>query len=170
MTPLAMLRSVSAVATGGRLYVPHLLKEVRPVPATPHFPAREARTFDRPDPKLIPLHADRQRLVVEGAWAVVNTPGATGYGAHIEGFDLAGKTGTAQVAQIGRDVGENKDHAWFVSFAPAYRPEIAVVALVENAGFGGTHAAPAARGVYEVFYRKTRHAEPPGQLARAAKP
>ena len=56
----------------------------------------------------------------------------------IPGFEIAGKTGTAQVAELGKDVGANKDHAWFVSFAPAYKPEIAVIGLVENVGFGGS--------------------------------
>jgi penicillin-binding protein 2 len=85
------------------------------------------------------------------------------------GFDIAGKTGTAQVVGLGKDVGKNKDHSWFVSYAPAYKPEIAMVALIENSGFGGTHAAPAIRGVYEVYYRKTRHEEPPGIGTQIAK-
>ena len=55
----------------------------------------------------------------------------------IPDYEIAGKTGTAQVAELGKDVGAKKDHAWFVSFAPAYKPEIAVVALIENVGFGG---------------------------------
>ena len=49
-------------------------------------------------------------------------------------------------------------------YAPAYKPEIAMVALIENSGFGGSHAAPAVRGVYDVYYRKTRHEEPPGAV------
>ncbi|MEJ7711303.1 MAG: penicillin-binding transpeptidase domain-containing protein [Pyrinomonadaceae bacterium] len=80
------------------------------------------------------------------------------------GFDIAGKTGTAQVVSLGKDVGGNKDHAWFVSYAPAYKPEISVIALIENVGFGGTYAAPTVRAIYDEFYRKTRHQEPPGAL------
>ena len=72
------------------------------------------------------------------------------------GFDIAGKTGTAQVVELGKDTGENKDHAWFVSFAPAYKPEIAVLALIENVGFGGTYAAPAARALYSTCTIATR--------------
>ena len=82
----------------------------------------------------------------------------------MDGFDIAGKTGTAQVVGLGKDTGKNKDHSWFVSYAPAYKPEIAMVALIENSGFGGSHAAPAVRGVYDVYYRKTRHEEPPGAV------
>jgi penicillin-binding protein 2 len=82
----------------------------------------------------------------------------------MDGFDIAGKTGTAQVVALGKDVGKNKDHSWFVSYAPAFKPEIAMVALIENSGFGGVHAAPAVRGVYDAYYRKTRHEEPPGAV------
>ena len=99
------------------------------------------------------------RMVMEGMWAVVNEAG-TAARIRMAGFDIAGKTGTAQVVGLGRDVGELKDHAWFVSFAPAYRPEISCIALIENSGFGGVHAAPAVRAVYDVYYRKTRGHEP----------
>ncbi len=85
------------------------------------------------------------------------------------GFDIAGKTGTAQVVGLGKDTGKNKDHSWFVSYAPAYKPEIAMVALIENSGFGNLHAAPAVRGVYDTYYRKTRHEEPPGAVQIAKK-
>ncbi len=77
-------------------------------------------------------------------WSVVNN-GGTGAGIRMAGFDIAGKTGTAQVVGLGKDIGKNKDHSWFVSYAPAYKPEIALVALIENSGFGGHHAAPAVR-------------------------
>lgn len=50
--------------------------------------------------------------------------------------------------------GGAKDHAWFVSFAPAYKPEIAVLAMIENSGFGAANAGPAARGVYEAYMAK----------------
>jgi len=85
-------------------------------------------------------------------------------------FDIAGKTGTAQVVGLGKDTGKNKDHSWFVSYAPAFKPEISIVALIENAGFGNQHAAPAVRGVYDVYYRKTRHEEAPSApIAKAPK-
>jgi hypothetical protein len=51
-------------------------------------------------------------------------------------------------------VGGKKDHAWFVSFAPAYKPEISVIVLIENSGFGAANAAPAAKGMYEAYLSK----------------
>ena len=174
ITPIALIRTISGVANGGKLYIPHLLKELRPAGAagTPDF--RAGRGFQpldasRPNPKVLPMREDIHHLVVEGMWSVVNN-GGTGKGIRMAGFDIAGKTGTAQVVGLGKDIGKNKDHSWFASYAPAYKPEIALVALIENSGFGGHHAAPAVRKVYDVYYRKTRNAEPPGAVPVAKSP
>lgn len=173
ITPISLIRSISAISMGGKMYIPHLLREVRPIgtPGTPEY--RGPATFQpldqsRPNPKVIPIPADINHAVVEGMWRVVNG-GGTGARIQMAGFDIAGKTGTAQVVALGKDTGKNKDHSWFVTYAPAYKPEISMVALIENSGFGGHHAAPALRGVYDVYYRKTRHEEPPGAAPQIAK-
>jgi penicillin-binding protein 2 len=88
-------------------------------------------------------------------WAVVNEAG-TATGIKLAGFDIAGKTGTAQVVSLGKEGSEHKDHSWFVSYAPAFKPEISVVALIENAGLGSRFGAPAVRAMYDVYYAKTR--------------
>ena len=174
ITPIALLRSIGGIAVGGKLYVPHLMKEVKSINEQGPWSARPGHTFEpldpaRPNPKVVPIPGDIHHEVVEGMWGVVNNFG-TGAGIKMAGFDIAGKTGTAQVVGLGKDVGKNKDHSWFVSFAPAYKPEIAMVALIENSGFGGTHAAPAVRRIYDVYYRKTRHEEPPGAIPVAKTP
>jgi penicillin-binding protein 2 len=174
ITPIALIRTIAGVANGGKLYVPHLLKELHPagVAGTPDYkPYRAFQPLDstRPNPKVLSIPADIHQRVVEGMWGVVNNFG-TGAGIRMAGFDIAGKTGTAQVVGLGKDIGKNKDHSWFVSYAPAYKPEIAMVALIENSGFGGHHAAPAVRQVYNVYYRKTRHEEPPGAVPVAKSP
>lgn len=159
VTPISMLRAVSSVGVQGRMYTPHFLKEFKPVAAVGEegeegfFAARDGFGFQHPEPKIIEMTAEQNKVVVEGMWGVVNGGGTAG-SIRIPGFDIAGKTGTAQVAELGKDVGKNKDHAWFVSFAPAYKPEISVIALVENVGFGGSFAAPAAKGVYEAYMVK----------------
>ena len=89
---------------------------------------------------MIELTSDQWDLIIKGMWGVVNA-GGTGARIALKGFDIAGKTGTAQVTEVGKDKGKNKDHSWFVSFAPAYKPEIAVIALIENSGFGAANAA-----------------------------
>lgn len=173
ITPISLLRTIAAVSENGKMYIPHLLKEVKPVgtPGTADY--REPVGFQpldpsRPNPKDVSIPEDINHAVVEGMWRVVNG-GGTGARIAMAGFDIAGKTGTAQVVGLGKDVGKNKDHSWFVTYAPAYKPEIAMVALIENSGFGGTHAAPAIRGVYDVYYRKTRHEEPPGAVQQIAR-
>jgi penicillin-binding protein 2 len=173
ITPISLLRTVSAIGIGGRMYIPHLLKEVRAfgTQGTPDYkPPVTFQPLDpsRPNPKVLPIPENIHQRVVEGMWGVVNA-GGTGAGIKMAGFDIAGKTGTAQVVGLGKDTGKNKDHSWFVSYAPAYKPEIALVALIENSGFGGQHAAPAVRGVYDVYYRNTRHADPPGAVQQIAK-
>src|SRR6185295_7191311 len=174
ITPIALLRTIAGISVGGKLFTPHFLKEFKPVgdANTPDYRAR--RTFEpldptRPNPKVLDIPEDVHHAVVEGMWSVVNAGGTAG-SIRMAGFDIAGKTGTAQVVGLGKDVGKNKDHSWFVSYAPAYKPEIAMVALIENSGFGGIHAAPAIRKVYDVYYRKTRNEEPPGALPIAKSP
>jgi penicillin-binding protein 2 len=154
VTPLSMLRAQAAIANGGRLYVPHLLKEAMPVKGVGPFAERPRQTFDHPEPKLLDIPAEQHQLVVGGMWAVVNECCGTGSAARVQGFDVAGKTGTAQVVGLGKDTGKNKDHSWFVSYAPAFKPEIAMIALIENVGFGGKFAAPAVHNIYTTYLSK----------------
>ena len=170
ITPISLIRSIAGISQSGRMYIPHVLKEVKPIgnQGTPEYKAAVSfQPLDpsRPNPKVIPIPKDIHDEVNDGMWSVVNA-GGTGARIRMEGFDIAGKTGTAQVVGLGKDTGKNKDHSWFVTYAPAFKPEIAMVGLIENSGFGGHHAAPAIRGVYDAYYRKTRHQEPPGTLPK----
>ena len=162
LTPIALLRAHSAIGMKGKMYIPHLLKEVRAIAAmgndpsqTDYRPARPARTFDRPHPKVLPIPIEQSDVVVKAMWSVVNEAG-TATGIKMAGFDIAGKTGTAQVVSLGKEGSEHKDHSWFVSYAPAYKPEISIVAMIENAGLGSRFGAPSVRAVYDVYYQKTR--------------
>ncbi len=79
---------------------------------------------------------------------VVNTPGGTAYNsARIPGYDVCGKTSTAQNPH-------GKDHGWFVSFAPKDNPKIAIAVIVENMGFGGVVAAPIAKDIMNCFFNR----------------
>lgn len=159
VTPISLLRAVASIGAHGKMYVPHFLKEFRPISAVgdensaSFFAERPGFKFDRPEPKMVPMTQEQYDVMVKGMWGVVQGGGTAG-SIRIPGFDIAGKTGTAQNSEL--NSGGAKDHAWFVSFAPAYKPEIAVIGLIENVGFGGTHAAPAVKGVYET-YIATRH-------------
>ena len=158
VTPISLLRAIAAVGVEGKLYRPHLLKHIREVgePGDDHY--RPEKEYDDKLEGVIPMAPESREAVVGAMWSVVNEAGTAG-GIRKAGFDIAGKTGTAQVVGLGKDVGRNKDHSWFVSYAPAFKPQIAVLALIENSGFGSRHAAPAARALYDVYFDKVRPAD-----------
>ncbi len=157
VTPISLIRAIASIGVQGKMYVPHFLKEFKPIGAigneneSTYIAARDGFGFQRPEPKLIPMTPEQNALMLKGMWGVVNGGGTAG-AIKIPNFEIAGKTGTAQNSEL--NSGGAKDHAWFVSFAPAYKPEIAVLALIENSGFGGSHAAPAVKGVYEAYLSK----------------
>jgi penicillin-binding protein 2 len=173
LTPISLLRAHSAISMDGKMYVPHLMKEIREIaavgdPASPDYRAvRPAKTFEHPEPKILGIPKDQSEVVIKGMWAVVNE-GGTGGGIRMADFEIAGKTGTAQVVSLGKDVGANKDHSWFVSYAPAFKPEISCVALIENAGLGSRFGAPSVRAVYDVYYKKTRPNAAPAAASQIA--
>lgn len=159
VTPISMLRAVSSVGMRGKEYTPHFLKKFKSIAAVGeegdvnYISSRTEFGFQHPEPKIIEMTDDQWDLVIKGMWGVVNGGGTAG-AIRMPNFEIAGKTGTAQVAALGKDTGANKDHAWFVSFAPAYKPEISVIVLIENSGFGGSNAAPVARQMYETYLIK----------------
>jgi penicillin-binding protein 2 len=170
VTPISLLRSVAAVGVEGSLYTPHLLKEVREVGQPDDDNYRAAKKYEPSIAGLVQVTEEQDQAVVKAMWSVVNEAG-TAAGIRKAGFDIAGKTGTAQVVGLGKDVGKNKDHSWFVSYAPAFEPEIAVLALIENSGFGSRHAAPAVRAIYDVYFEKSpRTNEVPEQIAQVPEP
>ncbi len=153
VTPMQLAFAAAVIADDGVAYKPHLLRQLQPIgkPALPVPPVPPA--FD--------LHLDREDLnLVKSAMVAVTKPGGTaawaGSGAP---YDIAGKTGTAQVIAIKQGeryveskVDErNRDHAWFIAFAPADKPKIALAVLVENGGHGGVTAAPIARKVFDYY-------------------
>jgi len=168
VTPISMLRAIASIGVDGKMFTPHFLKEFRAIGAVGeqgdpnYFPARAGFGFSRPEPKIIQMTPEQTEVMVKGMWGVVNGGGTAG-SIRIPGFDIAGKTGTAQVAELGKDVGDKKDHAWFVSFAPAYKPEMSVIVLIENSGFGGANAAPVARAMYQAYLEKHPKSQTSGQ-------
>jgi len=159
VTPISMLRAVSSVGMRGKEYIPHFMKEFRPVGPVgkegdlTYIPPRAGFIYQHPEPRLIELAPDQWDMILKGMWGVVNA-GGTAASIRMPNFEIAGKTGTAQVTEVGKDSGGKKDHSWFVSFAPAYKPEISVIALIENSGFGAANAAPAVKAIYEAYLLK----------------
>ncbi len=153
ITPLQMLRMVAGVAVGGKMATPHLL--IKGSAGIDRFGNGQAEVQYTDDKKFtVPMIPEIHETVTRAMWGVVNENG-TGGRARVEGFDVSGKTGTAQVASKARAGEKHKDHAWFVSFAPRDKPEIASVVLVENSGYGGVRAAPKAAAIYQSYYQRT---------------
>ncbi len=137
-TPIQMAEVASAIANDGDLMKPRIWNEVRDV---------DGRQIDQMDPSRQSevMSEETAAQLTEAMKAVVNE--GTGTAAALGGIDVAGKTGTAEVP--GRESCEGlPNQAWFVGFAPADDPQIAVAATVEcTDGQGGTVAAPIAAGV-----------------------
>jgi penicillin-binding protein 2 len=165
VTPLQVACTLSALANGGKLYRPRIVQAIK----APH--GETLKEFPPEDAKTLHISPETLEILREALWGVVNSPGGTGGRARIDGFDVAGKTGTAQVVQRREGRGElypaeQQDHAWFVCFAPARQPQITVVALIEHGGHGGAVAAPVAKKVLENYYLRQKMKSPsPLQIA-----
>jgi penicillin-binding protein 2 len=156
VTPLQMARVAAAIANGGRLVQPHLVKALGTTP----LPACETPSKDDDPPCWLPardlgLRPTTLSVVRDGMRAVVD--GGTGWRARLPGVAICGKTGSAQVvahARLVRSGGsENlQPHGWFIAFAPADKPRIALAVLVEHGGSGGEAAAPVAHEILAQFF------------------
>jgi penicillin-binding protein 2 len=161
-TPIQLMRYVGGLATGGKMYTPHFLLKAVAGTDRNDMPQPEMR-YEEKNFFTVPMSPEIHDLVKRGMYGAVNEPGGTAGGARIEGFDVAGKTGTAQVASNERAGSKNKDHAWFISFAPKDKPELCGVVLTENSGFGGKLSAPRARAIYDLYYRRKNNLPPDTQ-------
>jgi len=145
VTPLQMLMAYAALANGGDVLVPQLVLRARNEQNEVVFASKRIVR------RAVGLNPDYQRVIVEGLHAVVNSPGGTAYGAgFLPEWHVAGKTSTAE-----RAAGVEPD-AWFIGFAPADQPELAVLVLIENGGHGGKVAAPLAAKLFASYFDPTR--------------
>jgi penicillin-binding protein 2 len=151
VSPLQACQMISAVANGGVLYRPSLLKMTR------NRESGAEKTFAPEKKTVITLDPAALEEVRKALFGVVNEPGGTAHGAQNPVATVAGKTGTSQVVAQkvpGRKLSEEtRDHAWFIAYAPADNPKIAVAVLVEHGGHGGGAAAPVAGRVIEEYLK-----------------
>jgi penicillin-binding protein 2 len=151
VSPIQACQLMCAVANGGYFYRPMLLKQAR------NRETGAIKTFSPERMRRITLDASALEEVRRALAGVVNEPDGTAHGARTPLAVVAGKTGTAQViAQKvpGRKLSEStQDHGWFISYAPADDPRIAVAVLVEHGGHGGSAAAPVAKKVIEEYMK-----------------
>ena len=138
-TPLQMAMVAATVANGGVLMRPHVVARIES-PGGRTVTRSHAEKLDR---AIKPRTAQELTAMME---AVVT--GGTGTAAQIPGVRVAGKTGTAETGVAGRYT------AWFIAFAPADHPRVAVAVVVENGGFGGKSAAPIAKTIMQAILRR----------------
>jgi penicillin-binding protein 2 len=136
VTPLQMAQYVGLIANNGKMKTPHFVRG---------YIDNTTDKLVQFDYKEIDTHISQKAydIVKKGMYLVVNGNGTATH-IRLPDIEIAGKTGTAQNPH-------GKDHAWFVGFAPYDNPKIALAILVENVGFGGTHAAPIAQKVIKTY-------------------
>lgn len=148
VTPLQMAVFISAIGNNGTLYQPRIFKSIQgDMDLEPTISGR------------IPASKQTLKLVKQGLLNVVESESGTARGIRIEGVDIAGKTGTAQVFSLKKSDRDAKrkftrhlrDHAWFVCYAPAQNPVIAVAIIIEHGEHGSTAAAPVASEVLRTW-------------------
>lgn len=134
-TPLQMLLVDEAIANNGAIMKPFIVRKVT-------APNGEVLVDGQPALWRQALSAETAQQVGRAMLAVVNEPGGSGYAARIQGVLVAGKTGTAQTGDA-----STLPHSWFMGYAPADHPRLAVLVLKERAGEASTVAAPIARQI-----------------------
>ncbi|ATE62161.1 penicillin-binding protein 2 [Thauera sinica] len=165
-TPVQLANALAALVNDGRLYRPHLVRNV--------IDAGGAKRVVEPEPlrkvALNPAHM----AAVRAAMVDVNKAGTGARAFRGAPYEAGGKTGTAQVFSLrggkyveGRISERLRDHSWFIAYAPADKPRIALAVLVENGGFGAQSAAPIARQVIDYLLLKSRTDHPADEDADA---
>jgi len=153
VTPLQMAVLIAAVGNGGTVYKPRVVRKITDA---------RGNTIQGVEPEItggLPVSKKNLELVRQGLFKVVGGNRGTARRIRIQGLTIAGKTGTAQV--FSRKAGEKfeneklirtlQDHAWFVSYAPAENPQIALAVMIEHGEHGSTTAAPVARALIAAY-------------------
>jgi penicillin-binding protein 2 len=152
VTPLQLAHIVGVIGERGRSFRPRLVIGTR---------APDGRVTTAPSVEEKPVEgisAENWTIVIKAMMDTM-TYGTGRFAFAKVAYSAGGKTGTAQVYSVGQNEKYNaktvaeslRDHAWFVAFAPAEQPRIAIAVLVENVGFGGENAAPVARQVLDAY-------------------
>ncbi len=136
LTPIQMANIAAIIANKGWFYTPHFVKSIGKSGPLPEF---QKKNFTMVEAKHFPP-------IIEGMRRVVNESGGTARMARLTDITVCGKTGTVQNPH-------GKDHSVFIAFAPMDKPQIAIAVFIENAGFGGTWAAPIASLMIEKYLK-----------------
>jgi penicillin-binding protein 2 len=153
VTPMQLAQVTAVLAAKGRVFQPRLVTGIRD-PKTGDV--KVIPPIERP---RVPGGTPEQwEVIMEGMRETMRTGTARAIATSAQ-YHMAGKTGTAQVFSVAQNQSVSaavanerlRDHAWFIAFAPAEEPKIAVAVLVENGGFGASAAAPIARQIFDAY-------------------
>jgi peptidoglycan glycosyltransferase len=143
-TPMQMAMAAAAVANEGVIMKPHIVKNIKNSLGV---------TIDETKPQQLYRAMTAQTAEKISQMMVDAVKSGTGTAARISTITVAGKTGTAENEFLGRE--KNKEHTWFVGFAPAQNPEIVIAVMLEYSGkTGGDLAAPMARDIIMHYFGK----------------
>jgi len=152
VTPLQLCVMCARLANGGKAVIPHVIRSFGGVERV------------RPEPEDMGLDPEHVAIVHSGMDAVTNQGGTAARSRiDVEGFDMAGKTGTAQVRRITAELRgrraesipwEFRDHALFIAFAPVEKPRYAISVIVEHGGGGSKTAAPIAKDIMTLVAQR----------------
>ena len=140
VNPLQLAAYCAAIANNGVWIKPHFVSRAK-IKKLGEVQYMEQEAED------LGIKPEHLQIVQQGMFDVVNVPGGTAGHVKLPDIAIAGKTGTAQNPH-------GRDHSWFISYAPYENPKIAMCVLVENSGFGGTHAAPLSKKLIEFYLNR----------------
>ncbi len=154
-TPIQIVKLMAILATEGNIPTPHLLLKSKG--------KGESVDYEFPTRRVSSFSPEYFKILTKAMWDVVNASEGTGSKARVPGFDVCGKTGTAQLITFTSEEDHEDDkvkNAWFAGFAPKSKPKVAIMVLVEQAGAGGANAAPIARILFEAYKKLLDEVDP----------
>ena len=172
VTPLQLANMIAAIANGGTLYRPRLLRTIED---------QDGTVLEKSDPEVIHranFSEKNIKLVREGLRLVMEHDQGTGHGSMIPGIHAAGKTGTAQVIRFSADTvfkdcknleRKYRHHGLFVAYAPIEDPKIAVAVVAEHSCHGAGGASPIAMAVIQKYLSKIMPEKYSDELLKQAK-
>lgn len=162
-TPLQMAVLTAAISNGGSLYRPQIIKKRE------NTLGETVYECEKEELGRLPVRPENLELVKRGLWDVVNSARGTARLARIDGVDVSGKTGTAQVFSRKNEdaswkevtLDHLKPHAWFVAYGRREAEQIAIAVIVEHGEHGSGTAAPIAREVIRAYFGPNRNKDAP---------
>ncbi len=144
-TPLQIASVAATVANAGKSYRPHLLKRVVNGGQVVHEQEADVRSELASEG----IKPDEVEMIRKGMWKVCNGSAGTGKKAQVKGYEVAGKSGTAQFWRFDKGVKSKDNHTWFTSFAPYDKPRFAICVMIQGGTSGGGSAAPVVQRIME---------------------